>query len=396
MRIRTQIILLVMVAILLPTLIQLGLTLVQRNRLHCQVEKSVYQSGEDTLRQTVQGMYSLAKTSNDLLQADLDRAAEAQRILVDQKGRLTQDPQTVRWQAVNQLTGQQQTVELPRLMVGKDWLGQIADKKTPVLVVDEVGRLANSLVSIFQRMNDAGDMLRVATNVPTREGHRALGTFIPAVDAQGQPNPVVQTVLRGETYRGRAYVLNSWYLACYEPVKDAKGRVIAILSSAVKQEAVPSLRASFQNFKVGTTGYIWVLGGKGEQQGHYIISKDGASDGKNLWDSKDNNGRLFMKEIIEEVRQKPSGETTIARYQLQLPKESTPHRRLAAVTYFEPWDWVIGATIYEEEFEVGLKEVNATMSWLIWLAIGAGLGTLVLVGSAAIYLGGACVGPCRK
>jgi methyl-accepting chemotaxis protein len=66
-------------------------------------------------------------------------------------------------------------------------------------------------------MNKQGDMLRIATNVVERDGERAIGTYIPARDADGAANPTVTAVLRGETYHGPAFVVDSWYLTAYEP-----------------------------------------------------------------------------------------------------------------------------------------------------------------------------------
>lgn len=58
----------------------------------------------------------------------------------------------------------------------------------PVPLVDDVHRVAGGMCTVFQRMNETGDMLRVATNV-VRNGKRAIGTFIPAVQSgwRGQP-----------------------------------------------------------------------------------------------------------------------------------------------------------------------------------------------------------------
>ena len=87
-------------------------------------------------------------------------------------------------------------------------------------------------------MNDKGDMLRVCTNVMKTDGKRAVGTFIPATNPNGQPNPVVQTVLKGQTFKGKAFVVDRWYLTAYEPIKDpTNARWWASASSACPWKA---------------------------------------------------------------------------------------------------------------------------------------------------------------
>ena len=54
------------------------------------------------------------------------------------------------------------------MLVGSRWLGQIHDPAQPVLVVDATEKLVGGTATIFQRMNETGDMLRVATTVIER------------------------------------------------------------------------------------------------------------------------------------------------------------------------------------------------------------------------------------
>jgi hypothetical protein len=66
-------------------------------------------------------------------------------------------------------------------------------------------------------------MLRIATSVKAKDGTRAIGTYIPALK-DGKPNPVVETVLKGQVYVGRAFVVNAWYVTNYTPFKDETGK----------------------------------------------------------------------------------------------------------------------------------------------------------------------------
>ena len=206
--------------------------------------------------------------------------------------------ETAAWKAVNQLTQEATEVDLPRMMVGQTWLGQNRDTGSVSPVVDRTRELVGCGCTIFQRMNEAGDMLRVCTNVAKLDGDRAIGTYIPAVNPDGKPNPVVSTVMRGETFVGRAFVVNEWCVTAYEPIRDALGKVVGMLYVGVRQESVASLRQGIMDIVVGKTGYVYILGGTGDQRGHYIISQNGKRDGENIGDARDDNGAPFIQEIV--------------------------------------------------------------------------------------------------
>ena len=146
--------------------------------------------------------------------------------------------------------------------------------------MDKVSSLTGSFCTVFQRMNESGDMLRVATNVKTKDGKRAINTFIPSVEADGKRNPVVQAVLKGERYVGRAFVVDAWYVTAYEPIKDSDGKITGMLFAGTPESSSKSLREAFLKTKVGKTGYVYVL----DTKGNYVISKDGKRDGELIWD----------------------------------------------------------------------------------------------------------------
>lgn len=70
--------------------------------------------------------------------------------------------------------------------------------------------------TIFQ-----GD-LRIATNVLNQDGSRAISTLVSAEVAEA-------VLTRGERWVGEAFVVNAWYLAAYEPIRDIENRIIGIL-----------------------------------------------------------------------------------------------------------------------------------------------------------------------
>lgn len=71
--------------------------------------------------------------------------------------------------------------------------------------------------------------VRVATNVMTTGGQRAIGTRV--------SSPVAQSVLeRGERWDGRAFVVTDWYVSSYEPIRDPSGSVIGILYAGLLEQ----------------------------------------------------------------------------------------------------------------------------------------------------------------
>jgi len=192
----------------------------------------------------------------------LARAAEtdlnvARGTLLRAGGMHLKKDQTVSWRAINQFTKESTQVALPKVFVGSMWTGQVLDIHQNVPVVDEVGRLTDGTCTIFERMNDRGDMLRVATNVQGDNGNRAVGTFIPAVNPDGQRNPVLASVLDGRKFVGRAFVVNQWYSSAYEPIKDERGIIIGMLYTGVPEKtAVDPIRKVVLNTQVGKSGYI--------------------------------------------------------------------------------------------------------------------------------------------
>ncbi|MRR15922.1 MAG: methyl-accepting chemotaxis protein [Deltaproteobacteria bacterium] len=330
------------------------------------------------MAQIAKDVYGLCETSNDLIQKKINNGLNvAGNILKQHKG-LDIGKEKVDWDAVNQITRQSQKIELPRLMAGGVWLGQNRNPNATTPVVDEVKHLVGITCTIFQRMNEHGDMLRVATNVLDAEKKRAIGTYIPAVMPDGSANAVIAAVLKGQSYRGLAYVVNTWYLTAYEPVMDKTGKIIGMLYVGEKLEAVSSLRKAIMGMKVGKMGYVGVVGGKGEHRGRYIISKDGKRDGENIWEQKDIHGQAIIQMLITKALAQPRGESFYHEYVWQNPGEPHPRKKISSVIYFEPFDWVIVAGTYEDDFFGPIGRVHDMIKSLFVKLVGAGVVVILL------------------
>ena len=90
-------------------------------------------------------------------------------------------------------------------------------------IVDDVARQAGGAASLFVRSGN--EFVRVSTNAKKGDGSRALGVLL------DQKGPAIERIRRGEAYYGESYVLDTAYVAGYEPIRDASGNVIGIYST---------------------------------------------------------------------------------------------------------------------------------------------------------------------
>ena len=365
----------------------------QRVSLAKTVLAEVDELGKQQCAAIVKDVHTMLSVQSESIKQKVRSDLSVARHVLTESGGTSFAEETVAWKAVNQYTKEASEVSLPKMMVGDEWLGQNTDISVTSPVVDEVKDLVGGTCTIFQRINEAGDMLRVSTNVEKLNGSRAIGTYIPAVNPDGTPNPVVSTVLKGETFSGRAYVVNAWYITAYEPIRDAAGKVVGVLYVGVKQESIPELRQGIMDVVVGKTGYVFVLGGKGDQQGEYIISAGGKRDGENIWDAKDAEGRLFIQSMIDKGLNLQEGEVDFERYPWQNKGESEPRWKVAAISYYEPWDWVIGAGAYETDFADAIGRVDAGLNNLMFWSVLGGLIGLITCGCITWWIAGIITKP---
>jgi methyl-accepting chemotaxis protein len=198
-----------LLAILLPVIVMTALTAVQKGRVDQKVGKELDILANENITQTAKDVYGLCQTANDLVQTKVNSDLKVARQVLELYGAIRQNSETIEWQAINQFTNHKEPIRLLRISIGGVWLGQNKDIAVAVPVVDDVKALVGGACTIFQRMNEQGDMLRIATNVENQDHTRAISTFIPAVNPDGTPNAVISAILRGQTYQGRAYVVNA-------------------------------------------------------------------------------------------------------------------------------------------------------------------------------------------
>lgn len=382
----------------LATVIALMLAAIwQNNRYHTLVRGEVDQLIDADLDHITRGVYNLVRTEDSAVEQQLESYLVVARHVLADAGGASLSRETTLWEAVDQLSGQASSIRLPKMLIGGRWLGRNVDPKVETPVVDRVTGLVGDVTTIFQRVNEPGDMLRVATTLSDPRGRRIVGTVIRAVNPDGTPNPVIAAVLKGERFLGRAPVLGESYLTASEPLRDGSGRILGMLAVGVRLQTIAArVRPTILQTAVGRTGYVYVLGGAGEDRGHYIISQHGVRDGEDIWDSRDSDGRYLVRSIVEKAISLKSGELTTERYRWQNPGEPAPRWKVARLAYYAPWDWVIGASVYEDELQSYQAILNAGRARMTGAMALAGLAITLLVGLASAFAAMSLTRPIRQ
>ncbi len=296
---------------------------------------------------------------------------------LERLGGLKASGEKVQWIVANQDTLEKTTVTLPKFVTGTNvWLGQHRDPATPAPIIDDLTESADILYTVFQRMNDAGDMLRVSTTVRGADGQRAIGTYIPAYRKDGSPNPVIETVLRGDTYVGRAKVVNTTCFTNYVPLKDSSGRVIGMAFTGQPEgEALEELRQTVSNTRIGKTGYAFALIASGDKRGSYLVSKDGKRDGENIYDVADPTGRFIVREICERYLTLKDGEVVEINYNWKNGDDPELKTKTTRYLAYKPWNLVLGIggpdeELYEEGMRMSALATKLTRAQVVWTLVG--------------------------
>lgn len=250
-----------------------------------------------------------------------------------------EEEETVSMQATNQISDATHHVELNKWYLGETPL------HNNFSFVDRIMQLTDATATIFQKI-DRG-YLRISTNVKKEDGSRAVGTYIP------NDSPVIQTIENGQTYQGRAFVVNDWYLTAYEPIR-VNGEIKGILYVGVREKDMGELKDLFYEKKYYETGYPYLF----DEEGNVLIHPDSETEGISIQNED------FYKRMVNDE----DGEGKI-----KYMWEGEP--KFQYYEYIEPINSYVTATIYEDKL---MGVVNQTRNAIL-VAILIGIVLFILI-----------------
>lgn len=380
MNLKKKIILISLLSVFLVCLIYSSFAVLQIVSMASSSEEQYKKQVQGNLKFTAQHVYGMANAINTVNTEKMMDNIRIGKKLLENIGVAHQGTteENVSWEAINQYTKEPVQVEIPTLKFGDTTVQKNVSFSQTSPIVDSIGKMLGATVTIFQRMNEKGDMLRISTNVKNQDGRRAVSTYIPAINPDGQRNPVVAKLLSGGVFSGRAFVVDSWYITAYSPILNADGEVIgAFYVGVALKKATAAIRQAILDYKIGDSGYVFVIGAKGSQKGKYLISKDGVQDGEVILDAESYDGRKFVETMVHKSLESNPREVSFEHYRWS-EKNGEASDRTTAYIYFEPWDWIIGISSYDEEMSKVLA-INDQSTWDFILMITALSVVLILI-----------------
>jgi methyl-accepting chemotaxis protein len=297
--------------------------------------------GESFIKGETKGLYESVHLQNEIQQRNLRFQVAYMDEQVEGAGALRMDEgETFSTTITNQVTKARETVTIPTLKLG----GEKVFKN--FALVDDIKSQTSSASTIFQVL--PGKLLRVSTNILLQNGNRAVGTYIPS------ESKVYKTVMRGETYYGRATVVGKEMLTAYKPVKDARGKIIAVNFVGVEL-VTPAFINYAKSINIADKGYAYIMNTAGDFTYHPTKM------GVNIAGSEVHTKMLETKEGF-------------AHYGFE------GDTKTAYVHYFEPWDWYIAVTIKDAEMLLGVDD--KLMGW----SIGIGVSGLLLAALCMTFM----------
>ncbi len=211
-----------------------------------------------------------------------------------------------------------------------------ADTELVDLITQETG----SKVTVFQLVDDK--LLRIATSVIKQDGQRATGTYI------SSDSIVYKTIMRGDTFLGKAFVVDDWYLTAYSPLYDKNKKIIGAVfvgDLMLNQEVKDLISAT----KIGP-GYFFVYGSKGE----FLIhpSLDAKTSIFDLIPAFKDHKSGFINYIWKGVG------------------------KASYVESFEPWDVWVGVGMNKSDIIMGIDRKLLNQSLIIGIVV-VGIGILL-------------------
>ena len=231
-----------------------------------------------------------------------------------------------------------------------------------------------NVATLFARRGD--DYVRVSTSFKKEDSSRAVGTTL------DKEHPAYTSINEGKSFIGKASLFGKQYMTKYDPIKDGSGQVIGARFVGIDiMTSLEYMKQTIKTIRLGQTGYTFVLDGKsGPGAGTLIIHPE--LEGQSIAESRDTDGRLFIKEILE----KRNG-TVIYPWSNNGAEGSKTRDKIVVFNEYKNWNWIVASGSYTEEiFSLAARARNIMIGATFVL-------TIVLLSVLTFYLNRIVISP---
>ncbi|SNS82483.1 Cache 3/Cache 2 fusion domain-containing protein [Granulicella rosea] len=332
---------------------------------------------ERTARACIHGYNTSIVTYGYVMDALKANSATA-RLMLEKTGGVHLNPaRTASWQAVNSETQRSNPIIAPELSLGA-W--KSAPNTTDPGPLHDIAAVTGRAVVLFERIDAAGDMMRVAGASPQSGANPGLGSYIPAQLADATANPMIATILSGRTYQGRSEEFGSWHTVVCDALRQATGEIFGMVCVGLNNDGIRSLEEELKANYVGARGSVAVFYGHGKDRGKMLLAPDGvAAETQAQWFP------ILLDESTHTKDQEING--TIVRDAV------TGANVIVRFTYFERWDWEIVVIADSRDLQKASDTVSTEFHGLKWRTFIAGLVFLVLTVFIALRLSKRLIDP---
>jgi signal transduction histidine kinase/CheY-like chemotaxis protein len=303
-------------------------------------KKIITDHNDRYLRNHVKNLYQEFDLAHKEMQVDVKENMKLANLVFykNYSGKIEVNPnRKIQFEALNQETQERSQIEVD------EWQMDGIPLQKHYFLVDKIRSLGPETVTIFQK-TDKG-YLRISTNVYTKDGRRAVGTYIP------NNSPVVQTIEKGKRFEGRAFVVDDWYVTAYDPIY-IDGEIKGILYVGEKESELKSLDDKIKKQRYLGDGYAFVLSDNEKFKGLMIMHPKLA--GINLKNSDDPKEIMLYNQLDVHTSDIEGGEI------MQLRLKDTPLGQdvLVYYTYHPRFLYHLGIMIpYSSFVDNDMKEL---------------------------------------
>jgi methyl-accepting chemotaxis protein len=286
-------------------------------------KEQIIENTEERMISHLNDMFTILNTHVAAKQDAVNISLNLAHDMLYKNGSINEIGETITVEGINQIT------KISRNYTINKWQLNGVDLYKNYDYVDLIKSRSVETATIFQKIEDG--YLRISTNVRKTDGDRAVGTFIP------NSSEVIKTIERGETYYGRAFVVNAYYLTAYEPIK-INGEIKGILYVGVKEMDYPMIKKVFNDKKYFANGYPFMV----QDDGTFIIHP--SKEGENFAEAN------FFKQII-------SSKKGDYRSEYLWPENEEGKEKTQYFKYFEPYKSYVCVSIYNDDLYSSLNDL---------------------------------------